>query len=196
MLKHGILGLLNYGSMTGYEINKAFKDSLSYFWNAQTSQIYRELQTIKKNGWATDEVVEQIGKPDKKVFTITERGRTELNRWLVEDNTEFITRIPILMKTFFRGERSIDENIEYFTQLADMGTDFLTQFQNEPPKVADYSKRLQDPMNAIYWKMTVEFGVMYIHTYLDWVNKCKKELEEIRDEHKKILIAADNADNI
>ena len=42
MLKHGILGLLNYGSMTGYEINKAFKDSLSYFWNAQTSQIYRE----------------------------------------------------------------------------------------------------------------------------------------------------------
>ena len=81
------------------------------------------------------------------------------------------------------------------TQLADMGTDFLTQFQNEPPKVADYSKRLQDPMNAIYWKMTVEFGVMYIQMYLDWVNKCKKELEEIRDEQKKIHNTADNADN-
>ena len=51
MLKHGILGLLNYGSMTGYEINRTFKDSLSYFWNAQTSQIYRELQTLKKNGY-------------------------------------------------------------------------------------------------------------------------------------------------
>ena len=121
MLKHGILGLLNYGSMTGYEINKAFKDSLSYFWNAQTSQIYRELQAIKKNGWATDEVVEQVGKPDKKVFTITKSGMTELNRWLMEDNTEFITRIPIIMKTFFMGERSIDENIEYFSRLADMG---------------------------------------------------------------------------
>ncbi len=195
MLKHGILGLLNYGSMTGYEINKAFKDSLSYFWNAQTSQIYRELQTIKKNGWATDKIVEQIGKPDKKVFTITESGRTELNRWLVEDNTEFITRIPILMKTFFRGERSIDENIEYFTQLANMGTDFLRQFQNEPPKVADYSKNLKNPMNAIYWKMTVEFGAMYIQMYFDWVNKCKKELEEIRDEQKKIHNTADNAAN-
>ena len=182
MLKHGILGLLNYGSMTGYEIDTAFKDSLSYFWNAQTSQIYRELQTIKKNGWATDEVVVQTSKPDKKVFSITQSGKEELNRWLVEDNTEFTTRIPILMKTFFRGERSIDENIEYFTQLADMGMNFLTQFQNEPPKVADYSKNLQNPMKAIYWKMTVEFGVMYIQMYFNWVQKCKKELEEIRDD--------------
>lgn len=181
MLKHGILGLLNYGSMTGYEINKAFKDSLSYFWNAQTSQIYRELQTIKKNGWATDTLVEQIGKPDKKIFTITESGREELNRWLVEDNTEFVTRMPLLMKTFFRGERSLDENIEYFTQLSDMGTDFLTQFQSEPPKVEDYAKNLRDPMNAIYWKMTVDFGAMYIKMYFEWVQKCKKELEEIRD---------------
>ena len=182
MLKHGILGLLNYGSMTGYEIDKAFKDSLSYFWNAQTSQIYRELQTIKKNGWATDEVVVQTSKPDKKVFSITQSGKEELNRWLVEDNTEFVTRIPVLMKTFFRGERGIDENIEYFTKLADAGMNFMTRFRNEPPKVEDYSGNLQDPMNAVYWKMTVDFGVMYIKMYFEWVNKCKKELEEIRDD--------------
>ena len=186
MLKHGILGLLNYGSMTGYEINKAFKDSLSYFWNAKTSQIYRELHTIKKNGWATDEIVEQIGKPDKKVFSITEKGKAELNRWLVEDNTEFVTRIPILMKTFFRGERSIDENIEYFTQLADLGKNFMTQFQTEPPNIDHYSNNLNDPLTALYWKMTVEFGVMYTQMYCDWVEKCKNELEIIKSEHKKI----------
>ena len=54
MLKHGILGLLNYGSMTGYDIMLTFRNSLNYFWNAQTSQIYRELQTMKKNGWVSD----------------------------------------------------------------------------------------------------------------------------------------------
>ena len=43
MLKHGILGLLNYGDMTGYEIREAFESSLKFFWPAQTSQIYREL---------------------------------------------------------------------------------------------------------------------------------------------------------
>lgn len=182
MLKHGILGLLNYGSMTGYEINKTFKDSLSYFWNAQTSQIYRELQTIKNNGWATDKIVEQTGKPDKKVFTITDSGREELNRWLVEDSDEFVARVPILMKTFFRGERSIDENIEYFSRLADIAVDFQTQLKAEPPeKVEDYSAKLKDPIKALYWKMTVEYGVMYAQMYHQWVEKCKNELEEIKD---------------
>ena len=194
MLKHGILGLLNYGSMTGYEINKAFRDSLSYFWNAQTSQIYRELQTLKKNGWATDEVVEQTGKPDKKAFSITESGREELNRWLVEDNAEFVTRLPVLMKTFFRGERSVDENIDYFTKLSDTVMAFLSKLQNEPPKVADYAKNLRDPIDAIYWKMTVEFGAMYFQMFLDWVNKCKEELEEIKNGNQEIQNTADNPD--
>ena len=31
MLKHGILGLLNYGDMTGYEIREAFESSLKFF---------------------------------------------------------------------------------------------------------------------------------------------------------------------
>ncbi len=48
MLKHGILGLLNYHDMTGYEIMEVFRDSLRFFWSAQTSQIYRELQTLEK----------------------------------------------------------------------------------------------------------------------------------------------------
>ncbi len=46
-LKQGLLGLLNYGEMTGYELAKAFNDSLSFFWQAQTSQIYRELNQLE-----------------------------------------------------------------------------------------------------------------------------------------------------
>ena len=46
MLKHGILGLISNGDKTGYEIMTVFRDSLNHFWTAQTSQIYRELQTM------------------------------------------------------------------------------------------------------------------------------------------------------
>ena len=67
MLKHGILGLLNYGAMTGYDIMLTFKNSLRFFWSAQTSQIYRELQTLKNKGWVKDENISQNGKPDKKM---------------------------------------------------------------------------------------------------------------------------------
>lgn len=183
MLKHGILGLLNYVSMSGYDITLTFKNSLSYFWNAQTSQIYRDLQTLKKNGWVTDTTVPQTGKPDKKVFTITESGQQELNRWLTDDNTEFRMRSPLMMKTFFRGERSLDENIEYFKKLHNDSTEFISLMQDSPPDIERYRKALDDPMKPLYWKMTVEFGMMYSQMYRQWVEKCIEELEEIKNEH-------------
>ena len=98
MLKHGILGLLNYQDMTGYEINTVFRDSLCYFWNAQTSQIYRELQTLEQKGWVTKCYVAQQGKPDKNVYSVTGEGRTELLRWLSEEGPDISPRAPVLMR--------------------------------------------------------------------------------------------------
>ena len=60
--------------------------------------------------------------------------------------------------------------------------EFLSRFLSDPPKAEDYSKSLKDPMSAVYWKMTVEFGEMYIRMYFEWVKKCKKQPEEIRDD--------------
>ncbi|MBQ2330081.1 MAG: PadR family transcriptional regulator, partial [Oscillospiraceae bacterium] len=70
MLKHGILGLLNYGSMTGYQVMEVFRDSLNFFWTAQTSQIYRELQNMEMKGWVESVFVPQSGKPDKKLYSL------------------------------------------------------------------------------------------------------------------------------
>ena len=114
MLKHGILGLISNGDKTGYEIKAVFRDSLNHFWAAQTSQIYRELQTMEKARWIRQTHVSQVGRPDKNVFSITPAGHDELVRWLREDNLPSGFRNPFLMKTFFMGELPIEENIAFF----------------------------------------------------------------------------------
>lgn len=103
MLKHGILGLLNYHDMTGYEIMEVFRDSLQFFWNAQTSQIYRELQGLEQKGWVTKTVVPQMGKPDKNVYSVNESGREELLKWLADDRLNISAKVPVLMKVFLWG---------------------------------------------------------------------------------------------
>lgn len=183
MLKHGILGLLNYGDMTGYDIMRVFKDSLSFFWTAQTSQIYRELQALKNNGWVVDENVSQQGKPDKKIFSITEKGREELNRWLSEEDTVLETKSPLLMKTFFRGERTIDENIAFFERVRKDSKGIISDNQNPSKNVEMYEKVIQNPQKALYWKMTMEYGFMYAKMLHEWVDKCISELEEIKNEN-------------
>lgn len=93
MLKHGILGLLNYCDMTGYEIMEVFRDSLRFFWNARTSQIYRELQGLEGKKWVSKTLVAQAGKPDKKVYSITEEGKKELLLWLADEKIGFTHRV-------------------------------------------------------------------------------------------------------
>lgn len=71
-LKHGLLGLLNYGKMSGYELNKTFNDSLYFFWKIQISRIYRELNHMEKTGWLTSETVFQTDKPNKRLYSLTD----------------------------------------------------------------------------------------------------------------------------
>ena len=183
MLKHGILGLLNYGDKTGYEIMTVFRDSLNHFWTAQTSQIYRELQTMEKNGWISQRHVEQAGKPDKNVFSITEAGRAELLGWLRADNLPKSARDPFLMKTFFRGELPVEENIAYFRACGQERV-FSDDGKQATAAAEMYRQAIQNPEKAVYWKLTIEFGRMFERMYRQWCQICVQELESLQQNQK------------
>lgn len=177
MLKHGILGLLNYHDLTGYEIMETFRDSLNFFWKAQTSQIYRELQTLEKKNWVSKTVVPQRGKPDKNVYSITDEGRGELLRWLSDGELGLDSRTTILMKVFFMGERSREENIRYFEALRSYCEMFIRSLEIVPEYIDAYSAYLDDREKALYWKMTVDFGRRNMQMHIEWAQNCIDILE-------------------
>ena len=177
MLKHGILGLLNYGNMTGYEIRETFNLSLNFFWQAQSSQIYRELHTLEKNGWITMTTVEQSNKPNKNICAITESGRVELLKWLCSENPVIETRLPVLMHVFFLGNRSKEENILYFKRLADACRNCIASFSDAERSIGFFENKYSLKEHSLYWKMTVDFGRRSLQMYIDWANHSIEELE-------------------
>jgi DNA-binding PadR family transcriptional regulator len=84
-LREVILTVLTQGRMTGYEITKNFDDVLSYFWRASHQQVYRELARLSDDGCVAHELVEQAGKPNKKIYRLTDRGREELASWVATE---------------------------------------------------------------------------------------------------------------
>ena len=73
-LQHGILGFLNYGPCSGYELTKAFQSSLHFFWPAQTSQIYQTLNKLEAAAYITHETVIQTGKPIRTYIPSCQRA--------------------------------------------------------------------------------------------------------------------------
>jgi len=177
MLKHGILGLLNYHQLTGYEIMVVFRDSLHFFWSAQTSQIYRELQTLETKGWVDKTPVSQQGKPDKNIYTITPEGRKELLFWLSDGEPKLSSRSHILMKVFFLGECRHEDNIRYFEGLKEYCRIFLRSLDRAQEHIKEYRTFLDDPNKAVYWEMTVDYGRRNMQMHIDWAQSCIDRLK-------------------
>ena len=76
------LGMLTDGPASGYDLKKCFESSFGHFFPAGYGSIYPALATLARNGMVEFEEVPQDGKPDRKVYTITEKGREELMKGL------------------------------------------------------------------------------------------------------------------
>lgn len=75
------LGILSTGDASGYEIKKDIEEGLfSNFIDASYGSIYPALTQLAAEGLVTVRAETQTGKPDKKVYTVTEAGQHGLAR--------------------------------------------------------------------------------------------------------------------
>ncbi|MFN3232620.1 MAG: helix-turn-helix transcriptional regulator [Alphaproteobacteria bacterium] len=70
------LGILSRDSATGYEIQKALKEGWpSLFFEASYGSIYPALAKLTDDGLVTCKEEVAVGRPDRKVYSITDSGR-------------------------------------------------------------------------------------------------------------------------
>ena len=69
------LGMLTDGPASGYDLKKQFESSFGHFFAAGYGSIYPALSSLSEKGLVACEEVAQEGKPDRKVYQITNDGR-------------------------------------------------------------------------------------------------------------------------
>jgi PadR family transcriptional regulator AphA len=70
------LGALHFGDASGYEIKKLFEEGdFSFFYETSFGSIYPALSRLVEDGLALVSEQAQDKRPDKKVYSITDKGR-------------------------------------------------------------------------------------------------------------------------
>jgi PadR family transcriptional regulator AphA len=70
------LGALHFGDASGYEIKKLFEEGdFSFFYETSFGSIYPALSRMVEDGLALVAEQAQDKRPDKKVYSITDKGR-------------------------------------------------------------------------------------------------------------------------
>ncbi len=84
-LQHAVLALLAEGPSHGYQLRASFEQAVGPQWGGlNIGHTYQLLERLSRDGLVSSERHTQPVKPDRLVYTLTDTGRAELDRWLAE----------------------------------------------------------------------------------------------------------------
>jgi len=168
-LDFAILGFLNYHPYSGYDLKKIFDTSVQHFWPADQSQIYRTLNRLTKQSFASMEKVTQEDRPDRKVYHISETGRAELLKWLAGPPPLDEPRSAPLIQVFFSGQLPDEEILAKFEGYAAIMRAMLAQYEQVPAQIGPYQKEITSPREHFFWLLTLDNGIRMMRANLEWV---------------------------
>jgi PadR family transcriptional regulator AphA len=171
-----LLGILAIESMSGYDLGQTIRASVGHIWNESYGQIYPNLKSLAAEGLVTAKAERQKGKPDRHIYSITEKGRERLAKWLTVPPQPEVPRNEFLPKLFF-GERIPIEIligwVEHMVESESSVLRELTRVEHE-----DIAQNQHYP-GAPYWKMAARFGQMELKAHLKWAQETLAELHSI-----------------
>lgn len=177
--KYILLGLMEKRPQTGYSIKKSIENEFRHFWQESFGQIYPTLKILVDQGLADSAETETIPNGRRTItYTITEKGRVELRRWLSEVPDIEKLRYEILLKVSFGTTTEpeiIEEHLDAFIErnekaLAEM-EGFLTFFKDQAVHRNDI---LGSELTALCGK--------YLYTAMkDWAVEAKKKISDQKE---------------
>lgn len=178
-LQHLILGLLNYGPMSGYDLNKTFQASVQHFWDTDQSLIYRALYKMTDTGWV--EYVQQVQEhlPNKKLYRLTEAGYAELHRWLAVPQPTLSFHEVWLGQLFFGAQLSSAELRTLLEARIASLRETLNVYENQVPEnVSAFAEAFNAAEDMRYWLLTLDYGIFRLRGDLQWAERALRQLDE------------------
>nr|WP_321459526.1 PadR family transcriptional regulator [uncultured Vibrio sp.] len=172
-LPHVILTVLSTRDATGYDITKEFSASIGYFWKASHQQVYRELNKMAEKELVTCVLEPQEGKPDRKVYSITDAGRSALGEWFDQPTArdEFSAKLmacAVQPAAPFREQLSelVEESRKLVSHYKEIEAAYYAT-----PSTLDKQARLE--------RLTLRRNLLLRETWITWAEEVLTELEVI-----------------
>lgn len=164
--------MLTFGARSGYDLSKMVEQSIGHFFSPAKSQIYAELRRLVTLGFADVEHVNQTVRPNKRLYSITPKGRTELREWLETSDVEPDSiRSPFLLKMFFGALISPEVLIGQVKQAHE-------QAQMELKVLEDLEAEIRGNPEFFYPNLVLRFGLAHNRASVAWTEQVLLELEQ------------------
>ncbi len=162
-----ILGILQFGNRTAYDIKKAIEGSTAYFYNASMGSIHPALKKLEAAGHVNAEHKVENGRA-KKIYAITDAGCAVFGHWLGEGLPLEKFKDETLVRLFFFGGMSPEAQVRHISE--------HIAVLDQQIKALEVIKRSVDAMeipqemkpHALFQRATLDFGLNYFRFAKGW----------------------------
>ncbi len=166
---YAILGILSTGPMSGYQMKSWVDEGVGYFCDLDYKQIYPTLTKLVASNLATFEITKSGGRPESKVYGLTDQGMKELKDWLAKPVQEGKqSTFELTLKLFFGHLIPIETNIEHLERFRSSTIAAIQKFE----QISDCLEG--EPEKDAFWHyrmMTVNKGKLLRKSELEWCNQ-------------------------
>jgi PadR family transcriptional regulator AphA len=171
-LENAILGFLEREPMTGYDLKtRCFDAAAGHVWTADQAQVYRTLERLSSRGLVRSRVFPQRGRPDRRIYRITPKGREALLAWLRQPQSAAVVRDPLLVRVFLASDLSDTEISDLLSHAREDYQGRLEALRLDaaapPPACA-----VTDARGAELYRMTLGAAMSATRSAIDWIDDC------------------------
>ena len=169
--EYAFLGFLAQRPTHGYELHQRLTADLGHIWHASTSQTYNILKRLERQGFIAGTVQEQANRPDRIQFHLTAAGRRRFNAWLhaVAPAQSRAIRLDFSTRLYFAN--AIHPELVSAVVEA-QAAEIRARLAALKPILAGL------PPDQILNRQSLRLRVRQMTLLLDWVQECRKALEE------------------
>ena len=175
-IKYVILGYLSWQPRTGYDVKKIIAESETLPWTASNNQIYKALVELHKDAWVTKEIEDQVGAPNRHVYTITEEGVQALGDWVRSKPEPPQTKKAFLNQLMWADSLDageLDELLESYLNAVGEKLFFVRVQADRKPNMPDRTDR-----EKYLWDMINKNWIMQYEEELKWIREIRQELSK------------------
>ena len=167
--RFAVLGALALSPKSGYDVKKLLEGFVSPFWSESYGQIYPILRQLEADGAASVLDDSTSGARPRKVYTITPKGRTELEAWLRSPADPPQVRHELMLKVFLGRLLPPEDLVPALQAHRDWAARSLGEWHGLEENLI--RERGSDP-SLPYWLMALRAGVRLMAMRVDWAEEC------------------------
>jgi PadR family transcriptional regulator, regulatory protein AphA len=171
-----ILGLLAEEARSGYDIKNLVEERLSHFWSESFGHLYPMLRRLHERGLLAQRVERQEGRPDRKVYSITDAGREALEAWFAEPPSPQRPRNEVLLRIFLGRHTSPDHLVRDIRAQREGFASTLAQLRSVKVRL---ESEASDHPDRVYWGLTIEYGLKALEALVEWGDEAEATMREI-----------------